>query len=388
MKFIEIIKSAFQSIWSRKIRSFLTMLGVIIGVFAVASLLAVGESSVRKINESFSDLKTENLSANITKENAKLTISDIEELNGKQYIASAAPFLSAHKVDVISGGKNTKVTAVGTTSQSAQVMEYKLQTGRFIIDMDIEKQNKSAVIGFELSQLLFGSTDILGKKINLNGFGFTIVGVLAPLYGDLLENPNMQVIVPISTGQTFLSMGDLTSFNAKAISIENLYDAKRQIYDFIVDKINSSKGFTISALGEITEVIKEANNTMMSMLAGIGGISLLVSGIGIMNIMLVSVKERTREIGIRKAIGARRKDILKQFLIEAMVLSCLGGIVGTVLTFLLAVPIGQFLSYEVAPSVNVSVLSVAFSLVVGVIFGFYPAARASKLRPVEALHYE
>ena len=387
MRFTEIIKSAFQSIWSRKIRSFLTMLGVIIGVFAVASLLAVGENSIKEINESFSNLGAENLSAEITKEGAKISMEDIEKLQDYDSIDSAAPFLKA-SADLKNGGKSEKITVVGTSWQGARVMDYKLSTGRFIVGLDIEKQNKSVVLGSDLAQRLFGDTDIIGEKVNIGSMKFTIVGVLAPMYGNPFENPNMQVIIPVTTGQTFLGMGELNSFKVKAISIDDVYTAKRKIFDFISEKINSREGFTINAEGEIGEALKESNITMMAMLAGIGGISLLVSGIGIMNIMLVSVKERTREIGIRKAIGARRRDILKQFLIEAMVLSFLGGIIGTLLTFLLSVPIGQLLSFEVTPSLNVLLLSVLFSLIVGIVFGFYPAASASKLRPVEALHYE
>ena len=388
MRFTELIKSAFQSLWSRKIRSFLTMLGVIIGVFTVAALLAVGEQSIKKINESFADINVDTLNVSISKEGAQMEIADFDQLAAsKETVDCAAPFLQSGAVIGV-GNRMENTTVVGTTWSGARVRDFEMESGHFLTKLDIDRENKSVVLGYDLAQRLFGDSEIIGQTVNLDGKGFTVVGVLAPMPETFYNDPSQQAFIPITTGRTLFTMGEIKDFIVKAASVDDIGPAKREIYDFLADKFLSYSGFTIMAEGMLSDAIKESNATMVAMLAGIGGIALLVSGIGIMNIMLVSVRERTREIGIRKAIGASRRDVLIQFIIEAMALSCIGGIVGSFLTFVLAVPIGELLGYDVMPSLNVIMLSVLFSLAVGILFGFYPAASASKLRPVDALHYE
>lgn len=388
MRFSEIIKSALASIWSMKVRSFLTSLGVIIGVFAIASLLSIGESAIGQIQQSIEDLNTSVIISEVYDEHEQITIEDLDALSGEPGISTLAPVMQSGAA-VENGLSNMYVDVIGTTSEYAKIHDTELLEGRFIMPLDAEVKNNSAVLGFTVAMKLFGNTDVIGEYFFVDNHRFAVAGVMDKKAETWQGNPNEQVLIPYTTGQKLFDMGDITSISALPAADEQMEQAMASIRSFYSEKRDgSTEGFYVYTAAEMQQTIEEMNTTLMALLGGIGAISLLISGIGIMNIMLVSVRERTREIGIRKAIGARRRDILIQFLIEAVVLSGIGGLIGIALTFGLAEPIGSLMQSPVSPSLTVVLISLVFSLVIGVIFGLYPAAKASKMNPIEALRYE
>lgn len=387
MRFIELIKSAFSSIFSRKVRSFLTSLGVIIGVFAVSALLSVGEASIKQMNSLMSDLNANVISTSIMQEDASVSPDEVDELSKAKSITASAPVLKSF-VQAKNGISEMQVSVAGTTKDYAKIKDLELASGRFILPIDIEEKTDAAVLGQTVALKLYGHTDVIGQRLMLGERSYTVVGVLNHMQQGMQDNMNEQVIIPITTGQKLLNMGKISEFSVLAASKEDMQAAKAEVRNLMSQKTNNSNDYYINSPDDINKYMEKSNSTMMAMLGGLGGISLLVSGIGIMNIMLVSVRERTREIGIRKAIGAKRRDILVQFLVEAVALSVMGGLVGIGLTFAIASPVGTLMKMTISPSISIVVVALVFSVIVGIVFGVYPAIKASKLKPIEALHYE
>lgn len=388
MRLGEIFKSAFASIWSMKVRSFLTSLGVIIGVFSIAALLGVGNSATENIQKTMEGLNANIIKASITDNDTSIELSELKELkNANTSIAYTAPTIKGN-AEVKNGFNSMNVSTIGTTGEHIDVNSYELASGRSLLPLDITENNKSVVLGFTVAMKLFGNTDVIGEKIDIDGQEFVVVGVLQKQAGTWMGDPNEEIMIPYTTGQELFEMSEIKSFTVLASSDDMADKATSDIKSFLTQKTGDLDKFYVNSAGQTQEVMKEMNTTLMALLGGIGGISLLISGIGIMNIMLVSVRERTREIGIRKAIGAKRKDVLVQFLVEAVVLSGLGGIIGILMTIILAAPIGTLMNNEISLTSGIVALSLVFSLIAGIVFGLYPAAKASKLRPIEALRYE
>lgn len=386
MRLSELLKSAFFSIWSRKVRSFLTSLGVIIGVFAVSALLSVGQASINQMNESMSDLNADIIDINLNNDEVNLSLSYINSLSDYESIQSVAPQITTSG-ELEKGNNSTNAKIVATTDAYKDVKDLSLSKGRFISKVDVDNKSKSVVLGLTKCLEMYSTYDVIGQRLYLNNIEFTIIGVLAEQKASLMINPNKEVYIPITTGQAYFDLGNIR--NIAVLSKEDMTDeANNNIKIFLNEKYESKDDYYISSAEDIQNYIQESNKTMMALLGGIGGISLLVSGIGIMNIMLVSVRERTKEIGIRKSVGAKRKDILIQFLIEAMGLSLFGGIIGIILTFISTNVLGNAMDLTIIVEPWIILLSTVFSLVVGIVFGLYPAMKASNLKPVEALHYE
>lgn len=386
MRLSELLKSAFFSIWSRKVRSFLTSLGVIIGVFAVSALLSVGQASINQMNESMSDLNADIIDINLNNDDVSLSLSYINSLSDYESIQSVAPQITTSG-ELEKGNNSTNAKIVATTDAYKDVKDLSLSKGRFISKVDVDNKSKSVVLGLTKCLEMYSTYDVIGQRLYLNNIEFTIIGVLAEQKASFIINPNKEVYIPITTGQAYFDLGNIR--NISVLPKEDMTDeANNNIKIFLNEKYESKDDYYISSAEDIQNYIQESNKTMMALLGGIGGISLLVSGIGIMNIMLVSVRERTKEIGIRKSVGAKRKDILIQFLIEAMGLSLFGGIIGIILTFISANVLGNAMDLTIIVEPWIILLSTVFSLVVGIVFGLYPAMKASKLKPVEALHYE
>lgn len=386
MRLSELLKSAFFSIWSRKVRSFLTSLGVIIGVFAVSALLSVGQASINQMNESMSDLNADIIDINLNNDDVNLSLSYINSLSDYESIQSVAPQITTSG-ELEKGNNSTNAKIVAITDAYKDVKDLSLSKGRFISKVDVDNKSKSVVLGLTKCLEMYSTYDVIGQRLYLNNIEFTIIGVLAEQKASLMINPNKEVYIPITTGQAYFDLGNIR--NIAVLSKEDMTEeANNNIKIFLNEKYESKDDYYISSAEDIQNYIQESNKTMMALLGGIGGISLLVSGIGIMNIMLVSVRERTKEIGIRKSVGAKRKDILIQFLIEAMGLSLFGGIIGIILTFISANVLGNAMDLTIIVEPWIILLSTVFSLVVGIVFGLYPAMKASKLKPVEALHYE
>ncbi|MFF2450254.1 ABC transporter permease [Neobacillus sp. NPDC058068] len=388
MGIFQSIKMALKSIKSNKLRSALTMLGMIIGVSSVIILVSIAQGSAANVTSQINQLGTNLLTLNTFGTDLSLTEDKIDELGKLNGVKAVSPVVSG-RVNVKQGRTSSQVTLTGTNAAYSTVRDTKVSEGRFITDQDLEYRQKIAVIGSDTAATFFGSDNPVGQYLQIDGTSFKVVGVLVSKGSSLGQGGDNVVIVPISTGQRLV----------KSTTINQVYlqGKNEDQMDFVTNEIkmalasmfpNKSDSYSVTNQQDLMDTMSSVTNTMTMMLGGIASISLLVGGIGIMNIMLVSVSERTKEIGIRKAIGAKRRDVLLQFLIEAVVLSGVGGLIGLLTGVGLGKLLSSILSLTVSFTPSVMVLSFLFSLAVGVVFGVFPANKASKLNPIQALRYE
>lgn len=392
---IETVKMAFKAIWGNKVRSFLTMLGVIIGVMSVTVLMAIGQGTTSSVTDSISSMGTNMISVTIQtrrfgfgmnkssrSSSAKGTVilkaEDVLALKDNEYIQYVSPTVSG-SLTVKAGSTNTTASIMGVYPDYANIVSTELASGRYIIDADVENRSAVCVIGPDLAEDLFGNTNVVGNTLHVNGRMFKIVGVL--------EGTSSTLVLPFTLAQRMLEATSITSFYVSATDFTVVSAAQTAVERFLYKKYQDDSTYSIMNQEEMLAAMEETAGTLSLMLGGIAGISLLVGGIGIMNIMLVSVTERTREIGIRKAIGAKRRNILLQFLIESVVLSGMGGLLGLLLGYGLMHLLESYMGMSVTASAGVAQLAMGFSMFVGVVFGLYPANKASKLKPIDALHY-
>ena len=393
----ETIKMAFSAIWANKIRSFLTMLGVIIGVMSVTVLMGIGQGATSSVTDSIASMGTNMLNVTIQtrrvgfgNRNARnnrssgargtviLKADDVLSLKENEYIQYVSPSVSG-SLTAKAGNTNTTASVQGVYPDYASIVNTELDSGRYIIDADILNRSAVCVVGQELATDLFGNTNVVGNTLHVDGRKFRIVGVL--------DEENSQLVMPFTLAQRMLNSTSITSFYVSATDSTTVGRAESAVSSFLYKKYQDDSTYSIMNQEAILETMEEMTGMLTTMLGGIAGISLLVGGIGIMNIMLVSVTERTREIGIRKAIGAKRRNILLQFLIESVVLSGMGGVLGLLLGYATMAVFEQYFGMEVAASAEIAQLALGFSMFVGIVFGLYPANKASKLKPIDALHY-
>ncbi|MGG0185909.1 ABC transporter permease [Bacillus rhizoplanae] len=389
MGLIQSIKMAMRSIKGNKLRAFLTMLGIIIGVSSVIVLVSIGQGSSQAVTNQINSLGTNLLTINMMGSDAiKLTEQDIAKFQKIDGIKEMSPVVSG-RVTVKNGTVSTQVSLTGTNSSYQQVRDMKINEGRFLSDMDVEYRQKVIVLGANTAQNLFGFENPVGKDVQVNGSSFKIVGVLASKGGSMGQSGDDVIIMPLSTAQRIVKNTSIQTVYVQVSSEEKLNTVMAQIQNKLAVMFsNKQDNYSVFNQKDLVDTMSSVTGTMTMMLGGIACISLLVGGIGIMNIMLVSVSERTKEIGIRKAIGAKRRDILLQFLIEAVVLSSLGGLMGMGIGLLVAKVISMAAGMTIAYSLPVTLLAFLFSLLVGVGFGVFPANKASKLHPIQALRYE
>lgn len=380
---------AMRSIKGNKLRAFLTMLGIIIGVSSVIVLVSIGQGSSQAVTNQINSLGTNLLTINMMGSDAiKLTEQDIAKFQKIDGIKEMSPVVSG-RVTVKNGTVSTQVSLTGTNSSYQQVRDMKINEGRFLSDMDVEYRQKVIVLGANTAQNLFGFENPVGKDVQVNGSSFKIVGVLASKGGSMGQSGDDVIIMPLSTAQRIVKNTSIQTVYVQVSSEEKLNTVMAQIQNKLAVMFsNKQDNYSVFNQKDLVDTMSSVTGTMTMMLGGIACISLLVGGIGIMNIMLVSVSERTKEIGIRKAIGAKRRDILLQFLIEAVVLSSLGGLMGMGIGLLVAKVISMAAGMTIAYSLPVTLLAFLFSLLVGVGFGVFPANKASKLHPIQALRYE
>ncbi|MBP3656156.1 MAG: ABC transporter permease [Clostridia bacterium] len=399
---MQTITMAFKAIWSNKARSLLTMLGVIIGVISVTVLVAIGQGTTASVTESISAMGTNLLSVTIqtrrigggrnsrsnsgAKGTVILKLDEILALEADDTIAAVSPTVSG-SLTVKAGSTNTTASVMGVLPAYAQIINQGVEKGRYIIDADVDNRSAVCVIGTELAQTLFGNTDVVGNTVHVDGRRFRIVGVLESKGTSMSGSSDETIVLPLTLAQRMLESTSISSFYLSAVDPDSVNAAQEVVERFLYKKYQNESTYNVMNQTQMLETISETAGTMSLMLGGIAGISLLVGGIGIMNIMLVSVTERTREIGIRKAIGAKRSNILMQFLIEAVVISGLGGLIGLVGGYALMKALEGFLGMPLEMSAGVAQMAIGFSMGVGVIFGLYPADKASKLKPIDALHY-
>ncbi|NLI53303.1 MAG: FtsX-like permease family protein [Clostridiales bacterium] len=378
--FFNSLRLAIRSTLANKMRSFLTMLGIIIGVMSVIVLVSLAQSTTSSITSAISSMGSDLLTVTVTDEDLTLDADDYLDLEQYDSIAGVAPYLTVSST-ARSGSNYTSVSAIGITGEYMDIAGLDLESGRAIVESDLDWRTYTAVIGTGVAGDLFESYDVIGQTFTMSGHTFTIVGLLSETGSDT----DTQILVPLTTAQRISDSTAITTAYVRAAST-NEVDLAQALTEYKMLQLTQDEdSYTVYNMSELLETMDDVMSTLSLMLGGIAAISLLVGGIGIMNIMLVSVAERTREIGIRKAIGARRSHILMQFLIEACVLSILGGLIGLGLSALGLRIFTIVADMTIAIEWRAAIVALLFCVVIGVAFGSYPAAKASKLTPIEAL---
>ncbi|WP_213974209.1 ABC transporter permease [Tepidanaerobacter acetatoxydans] len=393
MDTLQTIKIALRGILDNKLRSFLTMLGIIIGVTSVIALVSIGQGATSQVTEQIQSLGSNLLTVNIMGRGANTTLSykDAMEFAESPYISGVAPVVTGNAT-VKHGNKNSSVQIQGTNADFLTVRNYKFSQGRFITPADVNMRQKAAILGSQIAEDLFGLVNPIGQEVKIGGQIFKVVGILESS-SSMMGSNDEEIYIPITVAERLLQSRGIRVIYIQAASKDTVSQATEEISSKLsrMFKTNPDSDFQSYRILDQTEMLDTINQTtgvLTMMLGGIAAISLLVGGIGIMNIMLVSVTERTREIGIRKALGARKRDIMSQFLIESLVISGIGGIIGIITGFLLSRGIAQLIGINAKTTYSVTAIAFGFSMMVGVFFGIYPANKASSLKPIEALRYE
>ncbi len=398
MGLIQAYKMAIKSILSNKVRSFLTMLGVIIGVGSVIAAVAFAQGSTKSITDSLQGLGTNLISISITGRNSNRNISydDLKKFaeENSSEISAIAPQVSS-SVTVKVGTKTKSTSMVGTSPEYETIKNVHVQSGRFLLSFDLDYRQKVAVIGTAVANDVFEGTNPIGQNIKINGQIYKVVGLLQQKAGGQDQSDDDQVIIPVTSAQRLSRAATIRNFSVQAATPEAVSSVMDKLNAMLQKIYNNTSSFRVFNQEQMLSTLNNITGIMMLVLGGIAAISLLVGGIGIMNIMLVSVTERTREIGIRKAIGAKRRSILVQFMIEAAMVTGIGGIIGVLMGLgIIKFVIGNISkfnsSFSIQPVYSLEWILISFgiSLVTGIVFGLFPAYKAAKLNPIQALRFE
>ncbi|MFF2092578.1 ABC transporter permease [Paenibacillus sp. NPDC058174] len=390
MKLTQGFRMAFKSVLSNKLRTSLSMLGILIGVATVIALVAMGKGSSNQVEEQVSSLGTNLLSITITGRGTDTSLSKDEAMAFADLpnVEGVSPVVSS-SLSVKYKTTSTNVTVEGITPEYEDVNDFSVQTGRYIVPIDESNSQKVALIGVSTAEELFGTDDPLGKVILLNGYRFTIVGLLEAKGSSLAGSNDEKVLIPLSTAQRLFKSVGVRTVYVKVTELDLMNTVVAMLEAKLTEKFRGdTSSYRVFNQQDAMETLNSVNKTMNTMLLYVAAISLIVGGIGIMNIMLVSVTERTREIGIRKSLGAKRRDILFQFLVEAVTISGLGGALGIGIGYIASIIIGRVMGTHTEVPFNTVMIAFAFSAVVGVVFGIFPANKAARLRPVDALRHD
>jgi len=407
MTLLMIIRVAFRALIRNKMRAALTMLGIIIGVSAVIAMVSIGQGASASVQAQIESIGTNLLFLSAGAQNVggvrsgtgdsgtnTLTVEDLDAVKREvPSVSMVSPAVNARS-QLVAGNLNWNTSVQGVSEQYPEIRKWTIQSGTFFTDADVRTAARVIVIGQTLADNLYPGTDAVGQTIRVMNLPFRVVGVMARKGQDQQGRDQDDIaFAPYTTVQKkVLGSPRVQIAYVSAVSQDATYTAQQQITDLLRQrhKLNASDGndFTVRNMTDIADAANETSNTMTILLACIAGVSLLVGGIGIMNIMLVSVTERTREIGIRMAIGARSSAVRSQFLIESIVLSLTGGTIGIILGVVLSLAIPALLGWPTLVSTMAIIGSVLFSAAVGIFFGYYPARKAAALDPIEALRYE
>ena len=406
MNFNDLLQEIRSAITANKVRSGLTILGIVIGIASVISMIAIGQGAQNSIQASIESMGSNLL---IVRSGAQsygmisggrgsaqtLTLEDVEYLETNATFAeTVAPEISG-RYQITAKGTNTNTSIYGVTPEYSGVRNIKVMEGSFITDQNIRSASKVAVIGPIARDDLFGenATNVIGQKIRVNSIQFTVIGVTVEKGGSGFGSQDDIIYIPLTTSQRFLTGNSYVgTINVKAKDADSMDFLNQELSALLLARHNirdpQLADFSIMNQADIIDTASSIAETFTILLGAVAGISLLVGGIGIMNMMLTSVTERTREIGLRKAIGAKRVDINNQFLLEAVVLTLIGGIVGITLGWITSLVIGGVAGMETSVSLFSVVLAFGVSTLIGIVFGYYPAKQAAKLNPIQALRYE
>jgi putative ABC transport system permease protein len=410
MNILHQILEALRGLSSNKLRSALTVLGIVIGVAAVIAMLAIGRGAQNSISGSIESIGTNLIyiySGNANVENLTnpkpLTLSDaiaLADPASAPSVLRTAPVIQG-RGDVSYSGESTNTSILGVTSDFSTVTNLKASEGELISDNQYTSRAAVAVIGIDVANSLFGRAEnVVGETVRIEGQPFRVIGVLESKGGSGFGSQDDRVLIPLTTAQSRLlkrsGLGQIDTIYVQAIDANSVSEAVEEVTQILADRHHTETGredFSVLNQQDILSIAQSITSVLTIFLGGIAAISLLVGGIGIMNIMYVSVTERTREIGLRKAVGARKLDIMIQFLVESSILSLIGGMIGILLAWGIASVVGQIAmanSVDINPKIELDMVLLAtfFSAGVGMFFGFYPSLRAANLQPVEALRSE
>lgn len=407
MIYKDILQEAYIALSANKSRTFLTMLGIIIGIGSVIAMVSIGQGAQQSIESSIQGLGSNLLTiypgalqpgrgiVSSGRGSAQsLKNEDADILSTIPGVSLVAPELDRRFQVVSPSGNNTNTTVVGATADYAVVRSLNLSAGTFISDINERNLGRVAVLGPTVMTDLFGEgvvpDDIIGQNVRINGVNFKVLGILISKGGNSFSSTDNMVFIPLSTMQKILAGSDfLTTISVSVESKEQMSEVQDIATEALTVKHRVDEpDFSIISQADILGALTQVTDAFTLFLASIAGISLFVGGIGIMNMMLTTVTERTREIGLRKAIGAKARDINIQFLSEAIMLTLVGGAIGVILGALVAIGVSQLGIIQTSVSISSILLSFGVSATIGIIFGYYPARRASRMNPIEALRYE
>jgi len=388
MNFKQSFILALKSLSASKMRSFLTMLGIIIGVASVIILVSVVNGMKQNMISTFESMGTNLVTASIRGRGSSRAVTPEDMINfaeeNKELFAGCSPNVTTSatvKVD----SENITTSVLGVSEAYADIKSLEITEGRFLEYIDVERKQKVCVVGTYIVKELYGGISPVGKTIKIGNEVYRVIGVLEEVADSEESSEDDKIIIPYTSAAR---MAYASNYLYSAANKDVIEKAVTAVENFLYKVFSNTNAYTVNSTDKMIATVDELTGQMTMMLVGIAGISLLVGGIGIMNIMLVSVTERTREIGIRKSLGAMQKDIMSQFVVEAATTSALGGVIGIVLGIVAAIGMGKAMNMAVSPSVSAVVIAFSVSAIIGITFGYFPAKKAAKLNPIDALRYD